>query len=253
MIHDLKEKLISLYAEKSKHSNYQVLPEIFNDVIRQDEVTVKSRYERERWDYILSNLDFKQKSVIDIGGNTGFFSFEAINAGAKEVHYYEGNESHAEFVDTAAKCFGLENNFDVNKKYYLFNEMHEVADVTLLLNVIHHLGDDYASAENIDTAKNLMADEICMMAYKTKIMVFQMGFNWKGNVNLPLFTSGTKGEMIDFIKKATEDSWKIENIGIAERIGEKVEYRPLNEKNIKRDDSMGEFLNRPIFIMKSKR
>lgn len=42
-------------------------------------------------------------------------------------------------------------------------------------------------------------------------------------------------------------------VGIAQRSeGGLIEYIELNDENIKRDDSLGEFLNRPIFVLKSK-
>ena len=44
----------------------------------------------------------------------------------------------------------------------------------------------------------------------------------------------------------------IRNIGIAESAGDKIIYNELDSKNIERQDSLGEFLNRPIFIMESK-
>lgn len=36
---------------------------------------------------------FEGKSVLDIGGNSGFFTFELIEKGAKKIHYYEGNKA----------------------------------------------------------------------------------------------------------------------------------------------------------------
>ena len=39
------------------------------------------------------NLDLKGKKILDVGGNTGFFSFDCLDAGASELVYVGGNEN----------------------------------------------------------------------------------------------------------------------------------------------------------------
>ncbi len=90
------------------------------------------------------------------------------------------------------------------------------------------------------------------MAYITPVLAFQMGFCWKGNRNLPFFTKGTKGEMIHFILEGIQGFWEIMATGIPEKHGEEIVYCPLNAQNIQRNDSLGEFLNRPLFLLRSK-
>jgi hypothetical protein len=99
-----------------------------------------------------------------------------------------------------------------------------------------------------------MLDNINKLESRCDKLIFQMGFNWKGDIKQCLFSNGTKKEMIDFIKKGTENYWNIESIGIAQVDSNgSIVYEDLNENNIKRDDTLGEFLNRPIFILKSKK
>jgi hypothetical protein len=81
--------------------------------------------------------------------------------------------------------------------------------------------------------------------------VLQIGFCWKGNRNHILFGNGTKQEMIEFVKGAIEGAWSIEHIGVAEGTKSAPEYNELSPENIQRRDDLGEFLNRPIFILKS--
>ena len=90
-------------------------------------------------------------------------------------------------------------------------------------------------------------------AAKTDILVFQLGFNWKGDRSKPLFNNGIKAEMINFIQEGIKNTWKILHIGVAEGTKGSVVYSALNDRNIERDDNLGEFLNRPIFILKSLR
>jgi hypothetical protein len=59
--------------------------------------------------------------------------------------------------------------------------------------------------------------------------------------------------MIDFVTgRARRADWTIDAIGIAQRSDGVVQYRPLDGRNIERDDALGEFLNRPLFILRSR-
>ena len=90
------------------------------------------------------------------------------------------------------------------------------------------------------------------MVYTAHLMAFQMGFNWCGDKNKCLFEKGEKRELEEFIETNTSDYWDILNIGIAEKNNGRVKYSMLNETNNHRIDELGEFLNRPLFIMQSK-
>lgn len=247
-------KLLELYHETSKHSNYQIVASMLEKYISNQNIDVISRYEKERLKYFVENIDIKDKKILDIGGNTGFFTFELLNHSASKVIYYEGNKVHAQFVKEASKILDLEDIVNVHDEYFLFDNTNKDSyDVIFLLNVLHHVGDDYGDDMlTKEKALKVITKSLQSLASKTKILVFQLGFNWKGNRNLPLFDDGTKKEMIDFIAEGIKHHFTIETIGIAENEEKKVVYNRLNESNIQRVDDLGEFLNRPIFIMKSK-
>lgn len=251
---DKIDKLKKLYNLNSKHSNYQILPKQLYEILGEDEIKVRSRYENERLKYILENVDVKDKTLLDIGGNTGFFSLELLSRGAFSVHLYEGNKVHTDFVSLAANVFNIEDKIKITNNYFLFeaNSENRKYDIILLLNVLHHVGDDYGKdVISIEFAKQKIITQVNSLANITSILIFQLGFNWKGNRNLGLFKNGTKQEMIDFIATGVKDHWAIDKIGIADEIGNKIEYSDLNDSNRLRNDSLGEFLNRPIFILKS--
>jgi len=248
-----KDELIRFYSNRSKHSNYQVLPRSLKALIGENEVQTKSRSEAERLRYILDKVDVKGKTVLDIGANTGYFSFELLDAGAARVTCYEGNKEHAEFLMLAAKAIGRQDDMRVYDEYYLFDNEDEY-DVILLLNILHHFGDDYGDQSVAkEKAMSEMLDQLNKLSRNSRTVIFQLGFNWHGDPGKPLFKDGTKQEVIDFIKLGVNDSFDVASIGIAVRRGDSIEYEDLNDDNIKRDDSLGEFLNRPIFILKSKR
>ena len=248
-------KLKRLYSVVSKHSNYQILPNMLAELISNDEIEVKSRFEGERINYILNNLTINNKVILDIGGNSGFFTFGMLENGARKVHYYEGNNAHSEFVKLSAEILNISDRVKISNSYFPFGEFNgEKYNIILLLNVLHHIGDDYGNKKlSIEEAKNVIIDHLNLLAEMAEIIVFQLGFNWKGNRTLPFFENGTKEEMINYIIDGTMTYWKIVKIGIAQQRFGKIEYLDLDEENIKRFDNLGEFLNRPIFILRSLR
>lgn len=251
--------LIDLYQRTSKHSNYQVLATALAPLLGGEAISVKSRHEHERLAYILSRVSVDGLHVADIGGNTGFFSFELLAQGARQVDYHEGNAAHHDFVRAAAQRLGLAGRLHTHHQYVSFEPAElPTVDCTVLLNVLHHLGDDFGDpATAKEAAKQRMLACLAALARSTHLLVFQLGFNWKGDRHQPLFPGGSKVEMIRFIEQGTAADWEIAAIGIAEREGGEGEggvvvYQDLCNRNIARDDSLGEFLNRPIFIMRSR-
>jgi len=246
-------KLRKLYFVDSKHSNYQVLSARLASKMGARHMKINSRYERERLEYIFKNISIKEKTLVDIGGNTGFFTFESLEAGAENVHCYEGNNEHALFLKEAAKVLQYSEKVKVFNEYYSFNSKSKLKyDVTFLLNVLHHFGDDFGDESlSVHDAKKQMALQLNSMASKTDLLVFQLGFCWKGRRDLALFEQGTKRELIDFVVDSVEGNWVINSIGVPEKRGGSIQYVDLNDTNILRDDALGEFLNRPIFIMSS--
>lgn len=249
-------KLKRLYAKGSKHSNYQILFQRLS-LLLGDGIVVKSRYENERLKFILDNIDVKDKTILDIGGNTGFFTFELIDNGAKKVVYFEGNKAHYDFVNLASSVLGISDKIHLKNKYLNFSNDEELDgsyhDITLLLNVLHHLGDDFGDKKTtLDRAQKNIITHLNYFADKTSLLVFQLGFNWKGDPRHCLFKNGTKKVLINFVLDGTKEYWDVQKIGIAEKHEEGIKYFTLNDKNIERNDLLGEFLNRPLFILKSK-
>jgi len=247
------EELKRLYAKGSKHSNYQILSKRITEFLPPHTTEVKSRFEEERLNYFLKHIEVKAKTVLDVGGNTGYFSFELLEKEASHIHYYEGNKEHSEFVSLVGDILGVDIKMTITNDYLNFNnELSSKYDIILLLNVLHHIGDDYGNGQlNIKEARQKILTQLLSLQNNTDYIVFQLGFNWKGNKDLGLFTNGTKKELIDFISEGIKGVYNIESIGIAEKVNEQIVYKELDDRNIKRVDTMGEFLNRPLFILKS--
>lgn len=251
----VNKQLVELYNQASKHSCYQILAEPLRKYIPENLLKTKSRFEQERLDYILEKLAISKAKIVEIGGNTGYFSFELIDRGASSAVFIEGNQAQALFVREAANLLGFQDRIYVQQRYLSFSEDLDLVDcdICLLMNVLHHVGDDYNyEIETIESAKDQILLSLNRLSKCCKNVIFQLGFNWKGNINLPLFEDGEKREVIDFITSGTNDFWDVKDIGIALRTDKGIVYKDLDSTNIERMDALGEFLNRPIFILRSK-
>jgi hypothetical protein len=250
----IDDQLLALYQATSKHSNYQILPNALKAMLPASSLATKSRYERERLEYIASRLDLIDCCIADIGGNTGYFSFELLAHGASAVTHIEGNTAHHQFVLKAAAKLGLEGRLQCENRYIDFDKPNLAPHETVfLLNVLHHVGDDYGDpTTRIETVQSKIKAALRKLAPTARHLVLQLGFNWKGDPNLPIFASGTKAEVINLVREL-EDVYLVQAIGIAGQNEDGlVVYRDLDALNITRDDRLGEFLNRPLFILRSR-
>lgn len=140
----------------------------------------------------------------------------------------------------------------MENRYFDFEQTGGIYDVALCLNVLHHLGDDFGDqALNIDQAKKTIVKMLQNLSKRVHTCWFQLGFNWKGDRNFPLFAQGLKSEMIDFIQRACSDFWLIEEVAIYDPIH--CLYKRESTLLLQRSDDIGEFLNRPIFLLTSER
>jgi SAM-dependent methyltransferase len=252
---DHTSRLIELYRRQSKHSEYQVLAPAVARILGNPELKTTSREEALRLDCIRAQLSLDGATLLDIGGNTGYFTFSAIEHGAGHVDYFEGEAAHADFVRTAALALGLDRRISVHGAYFDFDPEAEIGrfDLCFCLNVVHHFGDDFGDqAISIESARSKILSCINALASMTDFLVLQIGFNWKGNTGQPLFEHGLKSEMIEFVSRGTRAIWDIREIQVAHETESGLVYSPANGDNLRRFDHLGEFLNRPIFFMKSR-
>jgi SAM-dependent methyltransferase len=245
-------KIIQKTKADEKHRGYHLLPERLNKLSKENINPKHVFYEKERLSFIKSRIDVTNKSILDIGCNTGYLLFDLLDSGAKKVTGYEGKPLCTEFLPKAIELLNEHERFVFHNMYFNFNTPLEKFDAALLLNVLHHIGDDYGDRQlTIEKAKEGILNQLNSMANHTSILIYQMGFNWQGNIKTCLFENGTKAEMIEYMRNGTKGVWQIESIGIPEKNSNGIEYKELNENNIKRDDSLGEFLNRPLFVLRS--
>lgn len=244
------EILVELLKESSKHSDYQLLHPCLSELGR-DNYVPAGKKEVERQSYMERNSFFSGRKVLDIGANTGYFSFGALQAGASHVTVIEGNTQHAIFIAEAAKHLGIERKLDVRACYFDFSAQESKKfDVILCLNVLHHLGDDFGDCRlELKDAISEMVRAFRDLAGNGNWMWFQLGFNWKGNKEKPLFREGLKAELIEFVGGMCKDFWSIEKVAVYDPATRG--YEDLSERLLARYDDLGEFLNRPLFLLHS--
>jgi len=83
-------------------------------------------------------MDLRGKSVLDIGCNAGFYSFEMKRRGADRVVGIDNDEGYLEQARFASKVLGLEVEFR-NLSVYDVHLLKERFDLVLFLGVIYHL------------------------------------------------------------------------------------------------------------------
>jgi SAM-dependent methyltransferase len=245
------ENLTKLVNSNSKHSNYQILhPSLLFQIKIDYEASGKKELERQQ--YMSEKLQIQGLRLLDIGANTGYFSFAAVAEGAAKVICAEGNTEHAEFIKAAANFLGITDKISVQNAYFNFQKgIGEKFDTILCLNVLHHLGDDFGDQDlTIEQAKLEMISNLNSLATHTNKLWLQIGFNWRGDRTQPLFKNGTKLELIDFIRLGITDFWTVDDISTYDPLHKK--YKAIDSNNSSRIDSIGEFLNRPLFLMTSK-
>lgn len=87
------------------------------------------------WTKITSYIDFKDKTVLDLGCYYGFFSFRAEEYGAKKVVGYD----YGSIPDITNKLAQLKNSRATFESVDLDNmNTQETPDIIFLLNVLHH-------------------------------------------------------------------------------------------------------------------
>lgn len=204
-----------------------------------------------RADYILENLNYNNLKVLDIGANLGYFSLSAALNGATEVLSVESDKVAIEFIKLQLKLLGMEKVVKTQDFPFDFGvKQNKTYDVILCLNVLHHIGRYFGDKDlNLEEAKTKLIEYLNLLSCSTKYCWFQIGFNWKGNIEFPLFDNGLKSELIEFVVSNISDYWEVKKIAIFN--DETMRYSSNNYK-MDRIEELGEFGNRPLFLLESK-
>ena len=205
--------------------------------------------DEERWSIINANLMDSDVECLDIGSNIGFFSMLLAKSG-RRCDSFESDDGYATFIRHFSKELHLEDHLSCHSCVFNFSEVESNYDIGLCLNVLHHNG-RYFDEEvgSIDQAKKGIKSNLAELSTCVRRLWFQLGFNWKGDPKLPLFASGSKAEMIEFVRGACSSVFDIQGIWVFDPRSSR--YLPCFADLLQRYDDHGEFANRPLFLLKS--
>lgn len=195
------------------------------------------------------------RRVLDIGANQGYMSVEAALRGAEKVDAFESNEIDYVFMRKIKDRFSEIKAINPHNESYKFSLENRKNDYVLCLNVLHHIGRYFDfHIKDISEAKLAISHYLSLLIPDQGGVWLQIGYNWKGEEDKPLFEFGTKAEVVNFIKDSIHIAARIKAIGIYnpesgvyENVGVDDFQSPLWVRN----EFLGEFGNRPLFYIES--
>jgi tRNA (mo5U34)-methyltransferase len=121
--------------------------------------------------------DLRGKTVLDVGCNAGFYSFEAKRRGAKRVLGVDGQRQHVRQGLFVRKVLGLDVEFRRLNAYELGSRIVGQFDITLALGLLYHLKHPVLALENLyRVTKELLVIETAVMPAKQTPESFPYSF-----------------------------------------------------------------------------
>ena len=121
---------------------------------------------RKPWETIQQCIprDMRGKSLLDVGCNAGFYSFEAKRLGATRVLGVDAQRQHVRQGLFVRKVLGLDVEFRRLNVYELNPRTVGQFDVTLALGLLYHLKHPILALENLyQVTKELLVIETAIM------------------------------------------------------------------------------------------
>ena len=228
---ELKSLLTNLYAETSKHAQYQTLPEPLAKILQmQFQVNEEWRGDRPRYPVIISQIPTQPNlRVLDVGANTGFFSLSIAHDRPKaRVTACELNTTHARIIGLLAEVGGYGNVKVIDTPANLDNlPRFEQQDCILHLNILHHAGHDFDREHipNQSAYKKYAIEYLRRLGAIGRQLIFQMGYNHGGNKATPLVPRDDQAGKVEFTLDLFQQSgWTVDGIAFA---GEKAADQPI--------------------------
>lgn len=235
MTDPLTDELRSLYADASKHSQYQSLPAFVSEVIGYQEAIDQGwRGDTPRLDYIRSRrLPAAGEHWADFGANTGYFTL-SLAKDHPETHFtaIEANDNHARFIRRIAEAFKM-TNVTVQSAALGLDDLSSVPAVNVLLhlNVIHHAGHDYDQKHvpSIGSFDAYAVRYLRALRERAGEMIFQMGSNWGGDRAQPLVPVTADIEKLSLMSRfLLSAGWELESIAYPRKDLGGVVYSPVD-------------------------
>lgn len=212
--------------------------------------------DRPRAAFMFDQHNVRGQRVLDIGANQGYLSVEAALRGAERVDAFESNEVDGAFLSQAAQHLPGLGTMSAHPVSYDFdrpNEQHW--DCVICLNVLHHIGRYFDThIQDMAEAKALMRQHLQRLLPPGACVWLQLGYNWQGDTQRPMFAHGTKREMTDFVADLIAPYARLAVIGLYNPQTQRYERVANGDQDHalwRRIESLGEFGNRPLYLIES--
>jgi len=264
-VSELKAELQRLYADSSKHSVYQNIPDFVSAELGYTEAIDEGwRGDRQRLAFLAEcRTPADGETWLDFGANTGFFTLSlAHNFPRTAFLAVEANPNHARFIEKVARYFDM-RNVEVIGKAVGLRELPTLprTDFMLHLNVLHHAGHDFDKelVPSLGDFPEYAKRYLSALRHATGAMLFQLGSNWGGDRSQPLIdVRADAGKLALFSGWLRKAGWTPSATAYAHRGDEgRIEYSRLDESNAELgeasmswsflDQFPGEFYRRPLF------
>lgn len=95
---------------------------------------------RKIWELLdLKPEDINEKTMLDVGCDTGFYAMEWVRRGGASAHGFDSNPRSAEIAGIFAGWRGLENVTYSCSDFYLFDWKPKSYDVVFALQILYHV------------------------------------------------------------------------------------------------------------------
>lgn len=272
-IENAKNELRELYAETSKHGQYQTIPDRLAALLGiQFEVNEEWRGDRPRYPLIKEFIQESAcRSVLDVGANTGFFALSlAGDLPHLSVKACELNKTHARIIELLARVGGYQVAVTDQPADLAHAGGFGLHDCALHLNILHHAGHDFDAihVKDRDAYRSYAVAYLQAFRGTARRMVYQMGYNWKGDKTLPLIPKEDQAGKVRFtLDLFAASGWAVEGVAFARKGtgAYPIEYERFAPDALHQDDVQlqawlteryadgvwSEFYQRPLWFCRS--
>jgi len=184
MMTDEALEQIRIYLSRTgKHARYQQLPEFLPEPVRRNFRVRATRLDAQRYAWFSSRVDLRDKTVIEIGANGGYFTLRMARDHRARVIAYEPFEAHAGLIRLFSEITGLEDRITLRQTPVTLASIDALprADVLVFLNVLQHAGHDFDDPLTPDRWRAFAVSYLNKLTRIAPVMVFQTGYTLGGS------------------------------------------------------------------------
>lgn len=270
-MNNFKAELQRLYADSSKHSVYQNIPDFVSAELGYTEAINEGwRGDRQRLSFLREcRAPADGETWLDFGANTGFFTLNLAHEFPRTTFLaVEANPNHARFIEKVAHYFEM-SNVEVVQQAVGLRELATLprTDFMLHLNVLHHAGHDFDRefVRHLGDFPEYAKRYLSALRLSTGAMLFQLGSNWGGDRDQPLInTQDDAGKLALFKEWLLDSGWFPRTVAYAHRTANgsinytnttetpAIQSAPESKRWKFLDQFPGEFYRRPLFYCEAK-